>query len=303
MVSILMNCYNGEKYVQETLQSVLDQTYQDWEIVFIDNCSTDNTAQIVHGYNDKRIKYFKTPHNMSLCQARIWAKQFIRGEYFCVLDSDDLILPTKLEKQVKILDQNPQIGLVYTNSIFFTDAGQSHLCYSTEMPSGNIFPKLLEGYFLSLETLMVRSSLMQNHNLFFSSLYNVCSDMEFFTKIAYYTQACYIDEPLAKWRYGYGSTTDKNFDSFPKEHDILLQELKGLIPNFSQTFSKELIKRRANIANMYGIAFWQKNEKKKAIRQFFRAGKINPKYWINSILALIFPYSTYKTIKNKLGKI
>lgn len=303
MVSILMNCYNGEKYLQETLQSVLSQTYQDWEIIFVDNCSTDNTAKIFQSYNDKRLRYHKTPQSMSLCQARVWARDLIQGDYFCVLDSDDLILPTKLEKQIKVLEKNPQIGLVYTNSIFFTDKGKTHLCYSSQMPSGNIFSQLLEGYFLSLETLMVRTSILKEHNLFFSPLYNVCSDMELFTKIAYYTQAYYINEPLAKWRYGYGSTTDKHFDSFPKEHDILLNELAENIPNFHQNFANELKKRRANIANMYGIAFWQKQEKRKALGQFFEAGKTNPKYWVNYAFALFLSYSLYKTIRNKLGKI
>lgn len=303
MVSILMNCYNGEKYLQETLQSVFSQTYQDWEIIFIDNCSTDNTSKIVQSFEDKRIKYFKTPHRMSLCQARVWAKDFINGKYFSVLDSDDIILPNKLEKQVEIFEQNPNVGLVYSNSIFFTDEGKTHLCYSTKMPSGNIFPQILEGYFLSLETLMVRYDIMKKHNLFFSPTYNVCSDMELFTKLSYYTQAYYIDEPLAKWRYGYGSTTEKHFESFPKEHEILLNELTEIIPNFNQVFAIELKKRRANVANMYGIAFWQKGERIKTLEKFFEASKNNPKYWINYVLALIFPYQVYKNIKNRIGKI
>lgn len=298
-----MNCYNGEKYLQETLESVLNQTYPNWELVFIDNHSTDQSAQIINSYNEPRFKYYKTPHKMTLCQARVWAKDKISGEYFCVLDSDDIILPTKLEKQVKIFSTRPEIGLIYTNSLFFQNTQKEILCYKKPMPSGNISSQIINGYFFSLETLMVRQSIMQKHNLFFSPRYNVCSDMELFTKIALQTQCYYIDEPLAKWRFGHGSTTEEHFESFPKEHELLLQELQTIIPNFQNIFHQELKVRKANIANMYGISEYQKNNISKAQSFFKEASKNNKKYYLNYLFSILFKYNTYKKIRNFLGKI
>ena len=189
-VSILMNGYNAQKYLKEAIESVYSQTYKNWEIIFIDNCSTDSTKIIIDAYDDK-IKYYKTPENVSLCTARVFAKEFIKGDFFCVLDTDDLWLPTKLEKQVALMLQYQDVGVIYTNTVYFTDSGNESLAYKRLMPSGNLFADLLSDYFFSFETVMVRKDVMDHFNIYFNPKYNVSSDAEFFTKISFFTK-CFV---------------------------------------------------------------------------------------------------------------
>ena len=104
LVSILMNCYNGENYLQEAINSVLDQSYQNWELFFWDNRSTDRSADIFKEYKDLRLKYYLAPEHTDLGCGRAKAFQYLTGEFIAVLDTDDVWLPKKLEKQIPLFD-------------------------------------------------------------------------------------------------------------------------------------------------------------------------------------------------------
>ena len=90
LVSVIMNCHNGEKYLQQSLNSLLIQSYNNWELIFYDNCSTDNSALILKRYRDKRIKYFKSNKKLNLGLARKKALEKARGKLITFLDTDDL---------------------------------------------------------------------------------------------------------------------------------------------------------------------------------------------------------------------
>ncbi len=116
MISIITPCYNSEKYIEATIKSVINQTYQNWEMLIVDDCSTDSSPEIIKYYSlyDLRIKYYKTekssgsptcPRNLGL--------SFAKGEYIAFLDSDDLWFPTKLENQIKLFSQG-NIAIVYS---------------------------------------------------------------------------------------------------------------------------------------------------------------------------------------------
>ena len=102
LVSIIMNCYNGETYIREELDSVLAQTYQNWEVIFWDNQSTDQSANIFKIYDDERLKYFYAPKHTLLYEARNYAIEKAAGEFFAFLDVDDWWIPEKLELQIPL---------------------------------------------------------------------------------------------------------------------------------------------------------------------------------------------------------
>lgn len=160
LVSILMNCYNGEQYLKEAVDSVLDQTYRNWELVFWDNQSTDRTAEIFKNYDDPRLKYFRAPEHTDLGGARARAWPHLSGEFVAVLDADDLWLPQKLERQVPLFD-DPDVGLVISNTLFFNDRRAVPLYRTTYPPTGWVTDRLLEDYFVSLETLVVRRAAVE----------------------------------------------------------------------------------------------------------------------------------------------
>lgn len=301
IISILMNCYNGEKYVKDALDSVFAQTYKDFEVVFIDNQSKDKSVEIAMSFGEK-VKVIKTPRFMTLCEARVYSKPFISGEFLCVLDIDDLWVNTKLEKQIKIMNEHPEVALVYTDTIYFTDTGEEISAYGNKnMPSGRIFKKILKEYFLSLETVMIRMSKINKHNIFFSLNYDVSSDMEMFTKLSYYEDIHYIPEPLAKWRFGHVSESINKYESFPREYSQLLADLKIMIPNFEEDYTEEIKSLRGIINNMLGISSWSKNNIEDAKKYFKVATSYNKKYFIPLMFCYVTSLKNYKRIRS-LGR-
>lgn len=107
LVSIIMPSYNTASYIAESIQSVLAQSYKDWELIIVDDCSSDNTDQIVKPLiSDERIKYIKNEKNSGAAISRNRALQEAKGKWIAFLDSDDLWMPEKLEKQVIFMEEN-----------------------------------------------------------------------------------------------------------------------------------------------------------------------------------------------------
>lgn len=106
LVSVIMPSWNTAKYIGDSIQSVIDQTYQNWELIIVDDCSTDNTDDVVASFNDSRIKYFKNSKNSGAALTRNRALREAVGEWIAFLDSDDLWKPEKLEKQVSFMIRN-----------------------------------------------------------------------------------------------------------------------------------------------------------------------------------------------------
>lgn len=114
LVSIIMPSYNTALYIKETIQSVLDQTYTNWELIIVDDCSTDNTEEVLATINDSRIRYFKNEKNSGAAVSRNKALRAAKGQWIAFLDSDDLWMPEKLEKQINFMKKNGY-SFSYTN--------------------------------------------------------------------------------------------------------------------------------------------------------------------------------------------
>lgn len=106
LVSIVMPNYNANKYVEETIKSVINQTYSDWEILFVDDCSKDNSVELVRAFKDERIKIFVNESNKGAAYSRNYALRHAKGKWIAFLDSDDMWHPQKLEKQLEFMVKN-----------------------------------------------------------------------------------------------------------------------------------------------------------------------------------------------------
>ena len=106
LVSIIMPSWNTGNFIGESIQSVLNQTYKNWELIIVDDCSTDNTDEIVASFNEERIRYFRNDKNSGAALTRNRAIREARGEWVAFLDSDDLWMPKKLEYQIKFMQKN-----------------------------------------------------------------------------------------------------------------------------------------------------------------------------------------------------
>ena len=106
LVSIILNCFNGEKYLKDALETVVNQTYNNWELVFWDNKSNDGSKKILDLYKSKKIKYYRSDVHTPLYEARNLAVKECQGEYIAFIDADDYWEKDKLEKQIKLFENN-----------------------------------------------------------------------------------------------------------------------------------------------------------------------------------------------------
>ncbi|MCE3228433.1 MAG: hypothetical protein K0S32_2984 [Bacteroidetes bacterium] len=145
MVSVIIPAYNYGHFIAETIDSLLAQTYTDFEIIIVDNGSTDETQTVLKKYNDKRIICVKQ-ENHGVSHARNTALRMAKGEYILFLDADDLIEKRKLETSVEFLEQNPDVDIVYSDMRYFKSGNKNELFYEYHCePNGKPWMKYISG--------------------------------------------------------------------------------------------------------------------------------------------------------------
>ena len=201
LVSIIMNCYNGEKYLEEAIDSVLVQSYSNWELVFWDNQSSDESAEIFKKYNDSRLKYFFADSHTLLGEARNKAVLKGKGDWIAFLDCDDLWVNTKLEKQLDLINSSKKIiGLVYTNTEYFCENSVViHPQNRESLPTGDIFLDLIQDNFISLSSALINKKVFYEQGTIDSTL-NQAEEYDIFVKIAHKYPILVADEKLTRYR-------------------------------------------------------------------------------------------------------
>lgn len=253
-VSVIINCLNGSKYLREAIDSVYAQTYKDWEIIFWDNASTDNSAEIAKSY-DSKLRYFKGEQTVPLGHARNLAIENAGGDYIAFLDCDDLWMPQKIEKQISLFN-DAQIGLVYSDAIYFNEEGHNIRLYqSRPYYTGKCFAQLLTDYFLCMQTVIIRKNVLNTLTDRFDTEFNLIEEVDLFTRIGYTWKLEMVNEPLAKWRVHSSSSTWKYGTKFADEINIMLQKFEKIIPDFASAYIHEIsiVKQR----NAIGKAVFQ----------------------------------------------
>lgn len=120
-ISIITASYNYENYIKETVQSVLSQTYNDWEMIIVDDCSTDNSIDVIKSYNDDRIKLFVNEKNLGLKETLKRGIKEASSDWIVFLESDDVLAPDYLAKKVEIAQKYNDINLIFNDCEFFGD--------------------------------------------------------------------------------------------------------------------------------------------------------------------------------------
>ena len=291
-VSVIMNCLNGERFVREAIDSVYAQTYGDWEIVFWDNASTDRTAAIATSY-DSKLRYFKGERTTTLGEARNYALAQATGEFVAFLDSDDIWFPTKLEKQIPLFAKSHRTGLVFSDAIIFSEQGVNYRHYSGRIPpTGMVFRELLADYFLSLETVVVRTSALHSLDHWFDPRFNIIEETDLFTRLGHDWQFAYVDEPLGKWRIHADNWTFKRRDLQPTETEQFVEKLLTLYPHLEASYGAELRSLLAYSAYRRALLAWQVGDKPLMRATLSAQFRVLPRAW--SFYALsFFPYAIY----------
>ncbi len=216
LVSIIINCYNGEKYLRETLNSVKSQTFKNFEVIFFDNCSTDQSAKIFKSFKDKRFKYFKTPKKINLYKSRNLALKRCKGDFITFLDADDWWKNNFLMSRKKFFKSSKIYGFSFSNCFHYYEKKRNFKKFlKVELPSGYIMDKLLKFYFVKLSTIIIKKELIKKFK--FNPSFNIIGDYDLIIRIAEKYMGMAFQDFLVNIRIHDNNFTHKNRKMFYKE--------------------------------------------------------------------------------------
>ncbi len=199
LVSIIVNCHNGETYLKDCLTSIMNQTYKNWELIFWDNFSKDNSKKILNNFSDSRIKYYHSDTFTPLYEARNLALKKATGDFISFLDTDDWWVPNKIEKQMDVFLKNNNLDIVYSNCYFFYNKTKKKKIFSKNLPVGKITQQLLNNYNIAgILTALCKKRVFKKQN--FVGKYEIIGDFDFFIKVSFVCSFDCVDEPLAYYR-------------------------------------------------------------------------------------------------------
>lgn len=226
-VSIIMPTYNGERYIVEAIESVLQQTFQDFELIVVDDGSTDGTASIVRNFQERdgRIKYFYK-QNGGVATASNYAIERAGGEYIAICDHDDISLPHRLEMEVSVLEENKDVSLVYSSILVFNEADLDGKIF--RIPDKGFctlegqFKKMLKkGCYVDNPSVVFRKKVWEDNKydetLPFGNLWH---DFLFFLEACQHYTFYGIQEPLVKYRRGHNSLSDDRLRNFEADKNV-----------------------------------------------------------------------------------
>ena len=212
-VTVLMPVYNGEKYLRESIESILGQTFSDFEFIIIDD-STDNSAKVISSYNDVRIKYFRYEKKLGIANALNIGLDLALGEYIARMDCDDISLPDRLKKQVLFMEKNPDIGISGTWAQTFGEHVNNDVwkypCAPKEISYALLFNSVLVH-----PSVIIRKSCLQKFNLKYNPEY-FTEDYNLWVTADNYFKLANIPKVLLKYRL-----SNTNTGTLNKEKQLL----------------------------------------------------------------------------------
>ena len=228
LISVIMNCHNGARYLKQSIKSLLNQKYNNWELIFWDNKSTDSSKKILLSFKDKRIKYFKSKNFLSLYKSRNLAIKKAKGKYVSFLDTDDWWASNKLKDQVSILEKK-KINFVYSNFYKFDNRTKTKkINFQSILPNKNTTQSLLNNYNIGILSVMIKKKIFDHKK--FDEKYNIIGDFDFFIKLSLEEEFICIQKPLAYYRIH-----EKNFS---RKIKIYYKEFKIWLDKNENKFKK-----------------------------------------------------------------
>ena len=301
LVSVIVNCRNGERYLRDALDSVFAQTYARWEIVCWDNASTDATGAIARSYRDDRMRYFRGDAPVPLGHARNLAVAESRGDLLAFLDCDDLWLPRKLERQVPLFLADPSVGLVYSDTCFFNHRGAEARRFASVTPyRGRCFGRLLTDYVVSLETAMIRRAAFDGLDRGFDERFGMIEEWDLFVRIGLDWAVDFVPEVLGKWRVHASSWTWQVPDTTVLDETRAMLEGLGGMPRVRQAHAADLAEAWRQLARATAIARWRAGDgpsARRALAEGAERGLSSRLLWAASFLPYAPVHAAYRAVR------
>lgn len=301
LVSILFTCYNHLKYLPIAWQSILDQSFQDYEIIALDDGSTDGSREWLSEHSDQA-KIIFNEKNLGTYATLNVGLEHATGEYIAVFNDDDLWALTKLEKQVAMLDANPKIGLVHTDGYFIDGEGiERH-----DSPLGFDFPRTETGDILLAliyANSIIASAVMARKSCFdelggFNSEYFGSGDWEMWYRIAEKHDVGYLSEPLTMYRV-HGSNASHKLERIWRDDEKLREWIEPRIASYQGRFpDRELTAAEAHNFACLGTVKVLNGQPATGRDYYKKSLALNPGRWQSRarILASYLPKSVFQKL-------
>jgi glycosyltransferase involved in cell wall biosynthesis len=232
LVSIIINCHNGQEFLSRCIESVLSQDYLNWEIIFWDNCSSDHSKEIFYRYmkNDSRLNYFHSNELTNLSDARNSAISKTQGQYICFLDVDDYWKKSKISKQIESFKKR-NISLVFTNfEVDDNSKKKIKTSFKKKLDNMETTDLLLKRYLVGLSTIMFDKDKIRNSK--FNNDYHIIGDFDFVMKNSLTENIFGIGDVLVKIGHHENNETKKKFKLYALERYHWFKKYRNNYKNF-----------------------------------------------------------------------
>jgi glycosyltransferase involved in cell wall biosynthesis len=271
-VSIVVPTYNRAQYILDAVNSILAQTYSNWELLIVDDCSTDNTRDLIKQVKDERIQLHQTASRVGVTATRNVGLKNCTGELIAFIDSDDLWASSKLQKQIAALHRYPDAGFCLTGGYNFRKLDEP-IEYFYKQKDGLIYGDLFLPFFKKEVSATTPSFLFRKHYLGIVGLFNEAktfADVDFLLRIARVSKGIILYESLFFRRLHDSNISNKNWENGYKEGIELISSYKHLLP--AGLAKTALFGLYINAGEKY----LKYDRKKKAISSFIKAWKQKP---------------------------
>jgi glycosyltransferase involved in cell wall biosynthesis len=292
-VSVIIPTFNRSNLLPETIQSVIDQTFTAFEIVVVDDGSTDNTEQAIQHIQDERLICIRQPHSGLPAVARNTGLRHAQAEYIAFIDSDDLWLKEKLSTQVCYMDSHPKLGLSYTNYVRFGNASAQHnLCPILEphsAPSGHSFNQLYGHPVIANSTVMIRAAVIDTVGVFDEDKrLRGIEDYDYWLRIAYHYPIGFIAVSLTRYRLHADRLSQARVAS-ERNKLFLIAKLDRMYPDFVAIHAVERQDWLSRVHHSMGRHLLRADRATEARQHLKKAWKLRRKptyflFWLTSFL-------------------
>ena len=275
-VSVIIPVYDRREFISEAIESVLVQTYKDIEIIVVDDGSTTDIKETLNPYLDK-IKYVYQ-ENRGLAAARNSGIRCSSGKYIAFLDDDDLFEPQKLENQVRLLEENPDLGFVFSDYYYFETGNKAErtlvLTKLRDIPSKEFVKFYFVFHDLAVSTFLVRRESIDDVGKFDEDL-EVTEDVDFWLRLSLLHQGKFSDYPSACIRTGANRMSQDRI-LINKTLIKILKRVKEENPDFAESMGVTADKKIVKVHYLLGKAFFEKNQITQARKEFVYCAKSYP---------------------------
>lgn len=227
MVTVCMPLYNAENFVKKSIESILNQTYSDFELLIVDNCSTDSSVEVVEQIHDDRIVLIKNKENKGLSYSRNKMIELAKGEYIALLDSDDLATPWRLEKEVAFLDSHKSMVAVGGYATCIDEKGDTFDMLRPQLKN----PQYIRAYMMLNNVIpngsgMYRKSVVLNHGIRYQDGYCGVEDYKFWCDLLKVGDIANLGDILLNYRIVSSGVSGENTRKHKKERDEIIWSIQ-----------------------------------------------------------------------------